>query len=63
MTYEEIVEICDAVFEEYLPEVKKKARRTFIDELLTELEFNEVLTVTPEAALDTDQDFLDSIEE
>jgi len=38
MTYNEIVEVSDIVFDEYLPKVSAKLRKVFMDALLSELE-------------------------
>ena len=38
MTYEEIVEIADSVFDEYMPKATAKTRTAFVNSFLAELE-------------------------
>lgn len=45
MTYEELTEIGNAVFDEYLPKVSGKLRKVFLDALFTELEEHCVIDI------------------
>lgn len=47
MTYEEIAELADAVFDEYIPKTSPKVRRAFLDALVSELERQEAIDVEP----------------
>lgn len=38
MTYEEAVEMCNMLFDEYLPKVAASTRRDFIDAMISEFE-------------------------
>lgn len=59
MTYEELTEAGDAVFEEYLPKVSQKTRKEFLDALFTELEEQGALDVDDEIVLSEDEDLPD----
>ena len=59
MTYEELTEVGDAVFEEYLPKVSQKTRKEFLDALFTELEDQGALDVDDEIVLSDDEDLPD----
>lgn len=48
MTYNEIVEIGEAVFEEYAPKINSRNRRAIIDSFINELESSEVLAIDPD---------------
>lgn len=59
MTYEELTEVGDTVFEEYLPKVSAKTRKEFLDALFTELEEQGALDVDDEIVLSEDEDLPD----
>lgn len=62
MTYEELTEVGDAVFDEYLPKVSAKLRKEFLDALFTELETQGALDCDDEIAVGEDEDMPDDEE-
>jgi hypothetical protein len=56
MTYNELLEVADVAFDEYLPKMNGKTRRAFLDALFTELEDLGVLTVDDEVPEPLSQD-------
>lgn len=56
MTYDELTEVGDAVFDEYLPKVSAKTRKEFLDALFTELEDQGALDVDDEIVMSDDED-------
>ena len=62
MTYEELTEVGDTVFEEYLPKVSGKLRKEFLDALFTELEEQGALDVDDEIVQSEDEDLPDDEE-
>lgn len=61
MTYNELLEIGEVAFDEYLPKVSAKARRAFLDALFTELEDVAVLEIEDEITPDTTTESDDEI--
>jgi hypothetical protein len=62
MTYDEMVEIADAVFDEYLPKANGKIRKAFCDALFSELEDRGSLEIEdqiPEGEYEDEGDFAD----
>lgn len=62
MTYEDTLEIADAVFDEYLPKVGPRSRKQFLDALFAELTHVGVMDMEtgPEAA-DEDESYDDDV--
>lgn len=59
MTYDELVEIGEVVFDEYLPKVSGKQRKVFMDALFTELEDRGALDIEDEVVPAEDNDLPD----
>ena len=59
MTYEDAIEIADAVFDEYLPKVGPRARKRFLDALFGEFTHIGVMEIESEVTPDDSDVFED----
>lgn len=61
MTYDEMVDIANVVFDEYLPKTNGKTRKAFCDALFSELEEQGTLEIEDDIPEDNgdDEDFTD----
>lgn len=59
MTYDEITEVGNEFFDEYMPKTGAKTRKAFLDAFLTELEDNGALNIDDEIAPGDDDEVPD----